>query len=723
MLESGKARLFFDADKYYLEDDKEEAGQFLRRHRNRWYRNPNVEWVIADGFSEPKAIDIIGVEQNVSQARAASEIIQRQGPSNAAIILGDETLINPLLYSLPEEITDVNITMGYPLVSSMLVKLVRSFIKYQDGIRVSKNGKCYINRAAYGSLISQPVLTDYVNESLLKLRKGKSQYILIDTVKLGIDELEDRHGSALILLLENSTEVNQAIINLIEFLSQDYYSKKESDTMSILDQGIRYSLIKYLKDLEVQLSDTFFDLSYSILDKLLRESFKQMTTPFSGEPLASLQIMGFLESRSLDFEKIVVLSVNEDIIPASSASSSYIPFGIRKAFGLPTFLDQNSIYAYHFFRLLQRAKHISLVYSTQLSVTGAGEKSRFILQLLNRYNEKSTSVTLLEQRWAPAIPSVNTEDQTVEVIKTGNVKAAVDNYIQELSKDRRLTPTQLIDYITCSLKYYYSRILKIREPEEESEKIDARIFGNLLHEVLELTYTPYIGKAASAEEIKANIKNLPQIINKVFTDYDEEEGEVAFTKKVISSLAEKILKNDLKDAPINIIDLESKTSGIDGKLELPNGSTINIGGLIDRLDSITEEGEIVHRILDYKTGKADLSPTKFRNKPLSDEEFIASHFTKPDYKSGFQLLFYIVVLKSIHPQWHMNGGIVGVRSVNSGIDYLLQSKQPISDNLINLFEDSLKSLIMEIADPAVPFRQTEDIKRCEYCTFKRICNR
>lgn len=721
LLEQGRAKVFFDADHYYLKDDQEEAGTFLRRHQRRWYRHPEVKWVISDGFNLEKNITVIGVEQKTSQTRMVSEIIDQYGLDKTAVVMGDETLIAPMLYSLPATMGNVNITMGYPVASSGLAELCRAYFRYQQGISPGKD-KVYVNRQAVVELLSQPSLGTFELGFLKSIRSGRSNYLLLDHLQEALAQMPKDDHALLQGLLAPAAETLAALDQLISFLAKEYYVKKETRDNPLLDSGIRHSLIVYLKGLKGQLEISGLTLSYTVLDKILREAFKQLSTPFSGEPLADLQIMGFLESRALDFKNIVLLSVNEDTIPASSGNNSYIPFHIRKAFGLPTFIEQNSIYAYHFFRLLQRAENITLVYSTELSVTGGGEQSRFIYQLEER-SRKNTKIHLTRKIWSPEIPAVSTDDLSISVPKTGAVAKQLEEHLNLLSSEKSLAPTQLVDYITCPLKYYYARVLKIREPDLETGNIDARVFGNLLHQVFEECYKDWLGKEITADEIKQLIKNLPKIIEHVFEGYDRDNGETNFTKGVIRNITELILKNDLNDAPIYIYDLESKTYPLKTLLTVSDEIAVNMGGFIDRLDRVNSKDGEVYRVLDYKTGKAELSPISYYRKAVSHADYIETHFNDPKYKSGFQLLFYILLLHKLNPAWQLNGGIVGVRSLNSGIDYLRKSPGPIAPEIIDLFESRLKRLILEIANKEIPFTQTEEIKRCEYCQFRRICNR
>lgn len=721
LLETGLATVYFDADRYYLDDDNEEAGHFLRKNRRKWYRHPEVHWVVTDGFNTSKKIDIIGLEQQVSQVRAASELLETYGKESTAIVMGDESLISPLLYALPDPLDEVNITMGFPVAGSSLANLTRAYFKYQETITTSKAKKTYVNRISLDALISQPALGNYLSKEFYQLRSGKSAFVPIERVEGLLNELDDDIKELIASLFAPQDDIVEAIECFINYLSQEYYKSKEANT--ILVNGIRVSLLRYLKELKTEFSSSSLSLTYGVLDKLLRESFKQLSTPFSGEPLAQLQVMGFLESRTLDFKNLILLSVNEDTIPASSGANSYIPFNVRKAFGLPTFLDQNSIYAYHFFRLLQRAENVTLIYSTELSVTGAGEQSRFIYQLMERTRIDNSPANITRKFWSPAIPEVSTEVPKIEIAKTKPVQEQIAEHFKQYSDKRSLSPTQLTDYITCSLKYYLARILRISEPDEESEKIDARVFGNLLHETLETCYTPWIGKSISSDEIKHLIDNLPHILDEVFKGYDHDNGETRFAKNLVFSLSKTILQNDLKDAPIFIHDLESKSTPLRAELKVSDSLAIKIGGLIDRLDMINVDGQEVHRVLDYKTGKSELRSLSFNRKPISDEDYVAAHFTDPKFKSGFQLLFYMLILKLNNPGWQLNGGIIGVRKVNTGIDYLRKSKEAVSPSIIQLYAEELRKLILEITNPEIPFSQTEDLNNCTYCQFRRICRR
>lgn len=725
LLAAGKGKVYLDADRYYLDDENEEAGYFLRKFRKRWRKNDKVRWVITDGFSnEAKRINILGVSQKTAMAKAAASCVDGDEASTA-IALADEALLMPVLYALPEQEIDLNITMGYPVLGTSVANLLKAFIRYHASASVNKKSITYYNKEAYSDLISQSAIRNLVPPAMGRLIYSKSQYMGWQAIEQAIDDANDEFIAVLKQLFSPNADIQKAL-ELISKSILDLYLVTSSDenNESLLEERIIAGIVEYLQSLQGVISQTKLKLSFLTLEKLIGESIKQLSIPFSGEPLANLQVMGFLETRALDFNNLVILSVNEDILPAASSTKTYIPFGIRKAFQLPTFLEHNNIYAYHFFRLLQRATNINLIYNTKLSVTGSGEKSRFILQLINRFGAGNSNIKIEHKLLVPELPDNRQSDESIVIEKTGNVLERLNQHFTAFSDSKPLSPTALVNYITCSLKYYFARISRIREPEEPISDIDARIFGNILHDILETVYTPWIGKEIAKSEIEAILKNqLSKIVDKAFSNYDEDSGVIGFTSHVILHLASRILQNDMLDAPIKIIDLESKLNPLIYDLPLGNDLTIPLGGKIDRLDQILINNEPVVRILDYKTGKFDLKRRKAYNKELSIEDYVAAYFTDPKFKSGFQTYFYILLHKRLFSSLAITGGIIGVKKINAGAEYLRQERGEIENEVIDEFEKKLAELINEIKNPDMPFKQTEDLDNCTYCEFKVMCSR
>ena len=724
LLAKKQGLVYIDADRFYLDNEGEEAGFFLRKMKKHWRNNANVKWVVTDGFKEEKIIEIVGVAQRSAQARAAAEKLDLN-KSNTAVVLADESLLLPVLYALPPHEGSLNITMGYPISGSTTGNLIKAFLRYHSSATIGANNQVFFELEALKELLDQPAINNLLPEEINNLALSKSRFMSARLI-----------GEKILLANENSQHILNAIFNpisevgiAIDVLSQAilnlYLLNKDAERSNeILEERIIYAVVKYLENLQDIITGSNLKISFAILEKLVKESFKQMSAPFAGEPLASMQIMGFLETRALDFDNLVLLSVNEDLLPAPGNSNTYIPFGIRKAFQLPTFLEHNSIYAYHFFRLLQRAKNVTLIYSTQLSVIGSGEKSRFILQLLNRFDNEDSPIKIKHVNLLAQLPTDEVTQPPIIYSKTADVLTKLEEHLALFTRERPLSPTALVDYVTCSLKYYFARILRIREPEEPSADIDARIFGNILHDILEKAYEPWLGKEVTKTNLETIIKDqFSGLIEDAFKGYDKNSGEVSFTKHVISLLAKKLLQNDIKDTPITIVDLESRKNSLIYELPLVNGKTIPLGGKIDRLDKIIVDNQPVTRVLDYKTGKVELKSRTYYKKELPIEDYIRAHFDDPKYKSGFQIYFYTLLHKRNFPEQAINGGILGVKKLGKGVDYLRGNANPLANEIIDEFEQNLRMLLENLLDKNVPFQQTEDTDRCKYCDFKTICAR
>lgn len=724
LLAKDKAMVYLDADHFYLDNEREEAGYFLRKMKKHWRNNASVKWILTNGFEQSKSIEIIGVSQKTAQARAAVSNL-KENNAKTAIALADESLLLPVLYALPAHQENLNITMGYPISGSTTGNLIKAFLRYQVSATIGANNMAFVELNSFKKLIEQPAIQHLLPEEIHKLTLSKSRYMSSQLIADKILLTNENYRHILKPIFTPNKDISEAIDVLSQAILNLYLLNKDAEaTHEILEERIIYAVVKYLENLQSIIASSNLKISFTILEKLVKESFKQMTAPFAGEPLASLQIMGFLETRALDFENLILLSVNEDLLPAPGNANTYIPFGIRKAFQLPTFLEHNSIYAYHFFRLLQRAKNITLIYNTQLSVIGSGEKSRFILQLLNHFDNESSPVKVNHINLLPQLATEEITQPPLVYEKTGAVLKKLEDHVASFSHQRPLSPTALTDYLTCSLRYYFSRILKIREPEEPSAEIDARIFGNILHNILESVYEPWIGKEVTKSNLEAILKNkLVGIVDEAFEGYDKKSGEISFARHVILYIAKRLIQNDLKDTPIKIIDLESKTNPLIYDLPLANGDTIPLGGKIDRLDKIIVNNQAVTRVLDYKTGKVELKSRKFNRKELAIDEYMQAYFDEPKYKSGFQIYFYTLLHKRNFPEQAINGGILGVKKIGKGVDYLREEEAPIDNEIIDEFEQNLIRVLEELLDKDVPFSQTEDTDRCKYCDFKAICSR
>lgn len=489
-----------------------------------------------------------------------------------------------------------------------------------------------------------------------------------------------------------------------------------------------YHLLKQLRKLEETLNKYRQRVELDTFWRLFREIIQSVKLPFTGEPLRGLQIMGFLSTWTLDFKNVFVLGLNEGNIPSSRQVRSFIPFHLRKAFGLPTFLDQDAIYAYHFYHLLQRSENIYLLYNTEVGKLGSGEKSRFVLQLEHEL-ARFPNINIHHQIVTTAIQAQALDDSPLAIPKTEAVMDRLNRYLSsepqpEEQVAKKLAPSALALYINDPVQFYFRYIAELYEIEAVDEDINPIIFGNILHKTIELLYKPY-QKSLITEEVIGKIlgkkRKITTALNRAFKEEKfnhHREGKNLLLKKVIHRLVIKILKNDQTDAPFQIIGLEAREYATE--LNIGNGRTVGITGIIDRVDQVVWEGEKVYRVLDYKTGNIRINDSA-RALTLDFDRYLNTYFEKPDYKSGFQayLYSYLFWLQKKQEQPNIVAGIYAVRFLNKGIKYL-RNGELLTDEFFEAFEKQLKSMLIELFDAETPFLQSEEEKRYEYSPYKGL---
>lgn len=709
-------QLYWDADSLYMDDKKEEAGDFLRLYRDKW---PDSVWLIEDSLKSPKKVFVAAIPQSVGQAHIGAQLLAagaEQGwkPEQTAIVLADEKLLLPVLYALPFNEHRVNVTMGYPVKFTVAYDLVDSYLElYRKSVYEGGQVLVYLYDLkpllsnAYLSLLQPKLYEKVINWSI---REKKT--------RVSLAELQQQLESPAVKQLLSAAPTWQGLFEAISvYLKQVFYHFKETGGNQV-DQEFIYFFLREFNKISQYLAERSEQMSLKLIKKIVREHFKAAKIPFEGEPVEGFQIMGFLETRTLDFKNVIILAANEGKIPAQRSMNTYIPFALRKAFELPTFEEQDAIYAYHFKRLLQRAENIHFTYDAEVSKDSSGEKSRFILQQLLKY-EQQTNITITEQQYTGRLRSVEASDQAITVPKTATVINNMSRYLAGSVEGKFLSPTSLTTYITCPLRFYFQYVLRIRETEDIEEDIDARNFGIVVHRVLELLYLPWLGKELSATDIKALEKTVEKRVQevlkeeKIIQENQSLQGKDILTQRIMQRLVMKILKYDQKQAPLTITGLER--NDLTYEIGIGNGRSVRLSGVVDRIDKKEE----ITRIVDYKTGKVTLAGTTRIFKPPA--EYIADYFTNPDLKSGFQGYFYGLLARPLLTG-EFQVGVLGMRQLNKGVQWL-QNGRAIRAELIEEFELQLQQLVREIYDPAIPFTQTEDEKRCSYCPYNRICNR
>ena len=711
-----QAKIFWDADQWYLTSDYDEAGKFLRRYTKKWPASATSIWITSDLLHQNKKIEFIGGVQSVGQAQIAGQLLNHYTPEQqktTAVVLADEQLLFPVLYALPSQVEKLNVTMGYPLKSGLWYRLIQAYLNYQDQLR-GRGDQVYCQVDSLWDLLGNSLMQSAINQSVKKVKRQvqrtKSKWMLLSN--LPWPELPE----SLTLALQPTSSVAEALKQVHTLLVTLYHRLRLQEQELPVESELAYHSIKLLDQLQQRLSSFRLNLELQTVIRLVNESFSQARVPFSGEPIGGLQIMGFLETRALDFEHLIILSANEGKLPQGVKHNSYIPYALRKAFKLPTFEEQDAIYSYHFKRILQRAKSVRILYNTEVAIDGSGEKSRLLWQLQQVF-AKPIDESLYQMPLR--VSQLNAE---LSIPKSSQLLAKMNSiFIDE--EPKALSATAIRHYLDCSLRFYFRYILRLPERETWSDELDARDFGNIVHYALELLYRPYVGQEVNREVLKNLIASdqVPQVIQQAFQHYYRKSDPVAMQGKdvlhqqIIQKLLVKVLQQDLRNTPFTVTGTEIK---LKGQLDLGQEKKVQLEGTLDRVTRRQNQDFI----LDYKTGRADLLRIYSPQFPQNASSYLETHFDQPKYKSGFQGLFYAWLWHQSYPQQQVNVGVFPLKKVNDGMQWL-NNGQPIPVEGITMFEQMLREVLSELFDKNTDFKQTEDRDRCRFCAYKNICLR
>lgn len=749
LMKEDKAAFYWDYDKYYM-DNKNEAGHYIRQYL-KYYPNEldtNDQSDIYDNMGKAKDITYISAPTENIQARYIKtwllENERYKEGRKTAIILADESLLQTVIHSLPQEVKSVNITIGYPLQQTPFYALIKQLICLQTiGHPKTKDGDKY--RLHYVSLVLRHPYAKYISPQYINLMKdleeNKRFYPSRESLCLNDDE-----GLRLLFKdIETTENYNLALVDyLLEILQTIGTQAKDVEDHLFQESLFRtYTLINRLRGL---IDSGDLDVDTITLERLIQQLIQSTNIPFHGEPAEGIQIMGVLETRNLDFEHLLVLSCNEGNLPKGVNDSSFIPYSIRKAYGLTTIDNKVAIYAYYFHSMLQRAQDITLAYNNATEEGHTGEMSRFMLQLMVESDHSITRRSLTAGQ-TPLRPDYHDTEKTEEVL-------------DKLNHSQLITPTYLNTYIRCPKRFYFKYIKDLKEPEEMEDEIDNRIFGNIFHRAAQLYYLKY----ASPSDITTNEKGEPTLVHPIVISKGEIETDLkhddllyrlvdqAFreelfkvkdngyhpdynglqliNREVIANYLKQLLQIDMRLAPFTILGLELKVAAT-YEIETPIGTkALRLGGFIDRLDAVAANGNpnignIAERIrvIDYKTGRAQTQSPKDIDS-IFDPKELDRH---TDYY--LQALLYSLIVKKdqkLNPaQDPVSPALLFIQQ-SGAEDYdptLKLGKEQILDAADHeeAFMKGLRQLVCDIFDPALPFSPTEDKQRCTTCPYAALC--
>ena len=751
-IEAGIGRLIVDGDAYYFENEDQEAGHFLRENRKMF---GSVIGNFEHNYRDlERTINIIDCPSDLMQAKYAGQLIEQQLSNKAvdltrnAIILADESLLLPVLNSLPATNTGINVTMGFPFemtaIHALATKLFSLYRNARDNTFYHQDVTSVINDAFLFSL--------HNNNSLSK--KLAQQQQAEKKVYLGWDDILRIVDSAEASLARTFKQVFMPIFetadshpdHLLEMFhqivmlsSKQFVLISKPTNQQTLEQEelmTFHEIVEYIRSLQ---NEDHFINNLPTLEKIYSRLARRHKVTFKGEPLEGLQILGMLETRNIDFDNITLLSVNEGTLPQGRSGGTLIPFTLKKAFGLPTFEEKDAIYAYHFYCMLQRARNINLLYSSDTDVSGKGEPSRFILQIERELKSCFDHINI-NRIVVTGDKKGKTKNCDIEVAKTPEVMKKI--IAKATDANQGLFPTSLTTYISCPLKYYYHNVLGIREDDDLSDDLNAAELGELVHDTLQQIYLPEEAPSPchiSINQLEQGKKEADQLVEKVMREKvlhgRQLEGRNQFLMSVAQSMVKSFLEREIKlmhDPKFRGLTMLSAEQEYRRLLDIEVGGqrhTVCFGGKMDRIDRLTLCDEKGHpltftRIVDYKTGKVNPSDLNADSKNLQMEGLQEKRIPE----KWFQLMTYLWIYaaertSSEAESSNLLPGIYALQNLKDNLLHATIDKHDVDDRGVDVIEPILSQLCQELLNPDIPFvaNPAKNSGACNHCVANSYC--
>lgn len=698
---SNNAKIYWDIDEALLADTSHDAGLFIRKYKNNWpfYRSHQFEWP-SNEFLKSKSIRIMGTPKSIGQAKLVGSIIEnlkKQNPDNdlsrTAVVLAEENLLIPLLYSLPDCVDGLNITMGYSSKNNPAQVLVSKLFKLHINAEKRKGSQYTFYHTDLLDIITHPLIEPYIDCKALVETVKKNNISFISHSKLF--ELKGNPEELFHLLFDKwDAEVSAVLNRIAEVIRHIKAQLSNDDEEEKVTKTFLFSIYKVVNKL-INYTVSYQEVStIAIAYAVYKQIIDLAEVSFEGMPLSGLQVMGVLESRVLDFDTVIITSMNEGIFPAGKSNNSFIPYDVKREYILPTFKEKDAIYTYHFYHLIQRAKNIFLIYNTDSEGLTAGEKSRFITQLEfeNHPNHKLTHEVF-------NAPTPVLAHQPRKIIKS-------DSVIQRLLEiaEKGFSPTALTSYIRNPMDFYFQNILKVREHEEVEENIAANTLGTIIHETLKSLYTPIEGRFLTEQILESFIDQIGEEVLKQFKVVYK-EGEIKKGRNLLAfEVAKRHVHNFIKSElaaiktgeTVRIIAIERTYEKLLSHSSLP--CPILIKGNVDRI----EERNGIIRIIDYKTGKIEKN-----NIALKTWNGLTT-----DVKNDkiIQILAYASMYAEVAAKKNIEAGIISFKNLKSGfLPFTFKggdvNSSIISEEILESYLNEIVSLFREIFDTEVPFEE------------------
>ncbi len=743
---------FWDYDNYYVENKAQEAGMFIRQN----LELSQSEGVSHSNFQNIASVNVLSTSSNVAQCQCVVDILEDIASKSdgtigkdTAVVLTDENLLMPLLYALPEKfkversVKDgvevvkpiLNVTMGYPLRNTLAYSFVERLLELQKHASHNSSGEVTFYHADVNGLLFHPYVAESSTDEFAELRKYIVEHHLFN---VPISKLS---GTPLLQTIFRKTEgwqqLSEYLLEVVDAVSTTSKACEEGASRSEYLSVVYDALVKLQNIIKACGIESIKSVAehpekfISIYRSLVRRHLQAERIPFTGEPLKGLQIMGILETRNLDFKNVILLSMTDNNFPGSrSTDKSFIPYGLRCGFNIPVAEHHEGVHAYYFYRLIQRAENLYMLYSSSTDDKSTGEPSRYIRQLEYETDFKINHTNV-------GVEVALSDQRAIEVEKDDKVFEKLLRFTDAYAGKgkRTISPTAISTYVTCPLKFYLN-VVELMRPEGELEnEVDNMTFGNIFHRAADLLYTEIIGDAnpkASLERLRKEgkvEKCVDQAIAEVYFNNKEGKlqqlgGEMLITRDIVREyLGKNLLNYDMENNDFVVKDTEYTL-----ELGLPidvgeNRYVVNFSGRADRVDSLNNG---LLRVIDYKTGKPNVRYNSiedlFHGTPISDHR---------EYKIINTLLYAMILHKmenrDVRPELFFVGRMVDPKSAETlfvegsgkGNKKTLEAYSECAE----AFEQEIQNTLREIFDRNVPFRQCEDSSPCEYCDYQKVCNR
>ena len=733
---TGRAEFYWDYDNYYTENGFQEAGMFIRKNLEQF---GEAEGISHNNFRNIKSVNVLSTSSNVAQCQCVVDILEKIAERNGgafdkrtAVVLTDENLLMPLLYALPEkfkvsrkivrgkevERPAINVTMGYPLRNTLAYSFVERLLELQKHARIGKDGEATFYHVDVDGLLSHPYIADIKTDQYSALRREIVKHRLFQVPQSMI---------ATTPLLKKIFRMATAWNEQSEYLI-DVVDEVATTTAEGVESAFRAEFLAIISDALFKLQNIIGNCDVEMTDKvyrsLVRRHLQAERVPYTGEPLEGLQIMGILETRNLDFENVIILSMTDNNFPGNrAADKSFLPYGLRYGFDIPTAEHHEGVYAYYFYRLAERAENLYMLYSSASDDKSTGEPSRYIRQL-----EYETDFDIA---YSNVGVEVSLSESSVIAVEKGPV---VFDKLLRYTKDKTLSPTAFSTYVKCPLRFYFNFVERLRPEDELEESVDNMTFGNIFHEAADLLYKQIKGMADPAQ-LLTELRNRGEVekcvdraIAKVYFQRENEplpelSGELTIIRNIVCEyLGKNLLNYDIRNNEFVIYATEE-----DVEVTMPievNGRKFNVrlAGRADRIDSL-DNGML--RVIDYKTGKPKLGyggiEALFHGEPVGSKR----------ESNIINTLLYSMMLRKreggrdVRPELYYVGAMVHDDYSPRFVETIERKSRTLDaySECAEEFEAEVEATLVEMFDRTEPFMQCEDESPCSYCDYNSVCRR